>query len=237
MKTKLLLIAGMLVLLLSSCIDEIFIRGNGIPASEARLVPAFSTVSSEGPFEVHITSGDKHEVLLNAESNLLQFIETDVRGNNLRLHVQGLRGLKNRLPVEVFITVPHIDGLVQSGSGHITTGWLDNESMSYVVSGSGSIESSVDAHVLDAAVSGSGELLISGAVRNANLAVSGSGKIDGWDLFVYDCDVKISGSGDVWVDVEHFLKAVISGSGHVFFSGTPQIETVVSGSGGIIHKN
>lgn len=237
MKTKLLLVAGVLVLLLASCIDEIFIRGNGIPASEARLVPAFSSVSSEGPFEVHITSGDKHEVLVHAESNLLQFIETDVRGNNLRLHVQGLRTLKNRLPVEVFITVPYIEGLVQSGSGLITTGWITSESMSYVVSGSGSIESSVDALDIDAVVSGSGDLLISGGARNAHLAVSGSGKIDGWDLFVYDCNAKISGSGDVWIDVEHYLKAVISGSGHVFFSGTPHIETVVSGSGGVIHKN
>lgn len=237
MKTKLLLIAGAMIFMFASCIDEIFIRGNGIAASEARLVPAFSSISSEGPFEVHVSLGDEHEVVVHAESNLIPYIEADVRGDHLRLHVSGLHGLKNRLPIEVFVKVPHLDGLVQSGSGTISTGWLSAETMSYVVSGSGNIESSVEADEVDAVVSGSGVLYVTGVAGEAHMAVSGSGSIDAWDFLLRDCDVKVSGSGDVWVDVDRYLKAVISGSGHVYYSGTPHIETVVSGSGGVIHKN
>lgn len=237
MKTKLLLIAGVLVCTFTSCIDEIFIRGNGIADSEARIVPAFTSVASEGPFEVHVSYGTDHEVVIHAESNLIPYIETDVRGGNLRLHVKGLHGLNNRLPIEVFVQVPHLEALVQSGSGFISTGWLSAESVNFVVSGSGSIESSVEADVIDGVVSGSGFLYLTGVAGESFLTVSGSGEIDAWDLLVRDCDVKVSGSGDVWVDVDRFLKAVISGSGHVYYSGTPHVESVVSGSGGVIHKN
>jgi hypothetical protein len=237
MKTKLLLITGVIILSVTSCMDDLFIRGNGIPANEGRLVSEFTSISSEGNFEVHITPGDSYEVLMHAESNLLPYIETDVKGGNLKIHVRGLHGLRNRLPMEVFITMPYLNSIAQSGSGIITTGWFEAETFTCVISGSGGIETSVEADVVDAVISGSGTLVISGVASNAALVISGSGTIDAWDLSVDRCDARISGSGDVWIDVDSYLKAVISGSGNVYYSGTPQLETVVSGSGSVIHKN
>ena len=239
MKTIQLLVAGAVLLILATtgCTDDFIIRGNGIAASEARLTPAFSSVSSEGNFDVHITSGPEFDVVVHAETNLLPYIETDVRGNNLKIHTRGLSSLRNRMPMEVFVTVPYIEGVVQSGSGSITTGFFEGEEFSFVVSGSGSIETSVDALLIDAVVSGSGLLYISGTSRVAGMIVSGSGEIDAWDLDVRDCDAKVSGSGEVWVYVERRLKTVISGSGNVFYGGNPVVESQVSGSGSVIHKN
>lgn len=226
-----------IMLLFTSCIEDYIIRGNGIPESEYRLVSEFSSVSSEGNFQVHITSGDAHEVLVKSESNLLPYILTDVEGRNLRIRVQGIHNLMSQLPIEVYITVPEISGIVQSGSGVITTGWFEGESFSMVVSGSGSINTSLDADFVETVLSGSGNLHVAGQTEDASLVLSGSGRIDALDLEVSSCDAKISGSGDIWVDVEDYLKAVISGSGNVIYSGSPVIETVVSGSGGVFHKN
>lgn len=239
MKTIKLLFAASVVLLFTTtgCVDDFFIRGNGIPVSEARLTSAFTSVASEGNFDVHISHGPEFEVLVHAESNLLPFIETDVRGGNLRIYTRGLHSLNNRRPMEVFITVPYLEGIVQSGSGSITTGFFEGDEFNLVVSGSGSIETSVNALSLDAVVSGSGLLFISGTCRVADMIVSGSGEIDAWDLDLRDCDAKVSGSGDVWVYVERRLKAIVSGSGNVFFGGYPIVESQVSGSGGVIHKN
>lgn len=239
MKTIQLLVAGAVLQLIATtgCVDDLIIRGNGIPGSEARLVPAFSSVSSEGDFDVHISPGPEFDVVVHAESNLLPFIETDVRHGNLKIHTRGLHSLRNRLPVEVFVTVPYIDGIVQSGSGSITTGFFEGDEFNFVVSGSGSIETAVDALSIDAVVSGSGLLYISGSSRAADIVISGSGEIDAWDLEVRDCDAKISGSGNLWIYVERYLTAAISGSGNVFYGGFPSVETHVSGSGSVIHKN
>lgn len=237
MKTKLLLFTGAVVLLLTSCIDELFIQGNGIPAVENRTVSDFSSVSSEGHFEVHIIQDEAPEVVIHAESNVMPFIKTTVNGGHLRIQTRGLHGIRNRLPIEVFIKAPTIESMVQSGSGWIKTGWLTGEAINYVVSGSGRIETSVEADNVDAVVSGSGELFISGIATDSHMAVSGSGEIEGWDFSTGRCEVKVSGSGDVWVHVDDYLKAVVSGSGHVFYSGTPFVDMAVSGSGGVIHKN
>lgn len=95
----------------------------------------------------------------------------------------------------------------------------------------------MDARIVNAVVSGSGNIFFSGIVRDAILTISGSGKIDAGNLLVRNCDVKISGSGDVWTDVDHYLKVVILGSGNVYYMGSPLLETEVSGSGSVIHKN
>lgn len=239
MKTIQLITVGLVLLLFSatSCIDDLIIRGNGIEVSEARLTNHFSKVKSEGDFDVHISPGAEYDILIEAESNLIPYIETNVTGNTLRIHTQGLRNLRNQLPMKVFITTPYIEAITQSGSGIITTGYFEGEHFNATVSGSGIIETALDADQVDGVVSGSGSLYLSGAATNAGFLISGSGKIDAWDLSLSSCEATISGSGSSWVNARRFLKANISGSGNVFYSGTPAVEAHISGSGNVIREN
>lgn len=221
----------------TSCIDDFTIRGNGIEGTEGRITPGFDQVKSEGVFDVHITNGDDYDVVITAESNILPYIETDVHNDQLVIHTRGLHNIRNRLPIEVFVTTPHLHGIKQSGSGIITTGYFTANNVDLVISGSGRIETAMDADYIDAVVSGSGNLYISGAAVDGDFMVSGSGKIDAYDLSIRDCDAKISGSGSIWTTVEHYLKATISGSGNIFYGGTPVVEMHISGSGNVIQEN
>lgn len=239
MKTIKLIVLGAFALLLSTtgCIEDFTIRGNGIEATEGRITPYFEKVKSEGSFDVHITNGDEHEIVITAESNILPYIETDVNGGTLRLHIRGLHHIKNHLPMKVFITTPYLEGIKQSGSGIVTTGYFSSDDMDIIVSGSGSIETAVDAISVDALVSGSGSIFLSGDAVDADYTVSGSGTIDAHDLMIRDCEARISGSGNVRTSVERYLSAVISGSGNVYYNGSPAIETHISGSGNLIREN
>jgi hypothetical protein len=221
----------------TGCINELLVDGNGISATEARITPDFSKIKSEGEFDIHITQGDEFDILVEAESNLIQYIETEVNGNTLRIHTRGLRDLKNSLPMEIFITVPFIEEIKQSGSGNIITGFFEGNHFEFAISGSGSIETAIGANTVDGIVSGSGSLFVSGIANSADFVISGSGQIDAWDMELKNCEATISGSGSMWVSVEQFLKAIISGSGSVYYSGTPEIETRISGSGNIFHEN
>ena len=239
MKTINLLIISAVVLLFSttSCVDDLFVSGNGIEANEARLTNHFSKVKSEGAFDVHISPGAEYDILIEAESNLIPYIETDVNGNTLRIHTRGLRNLNNSLPMKVFITTPFIENITQSGSGIITTGYFEGEHFDITLSGSGRIETAVDARSLDGIISGSGSVYISGGADDADFLVSGSGELDAWDLSLRNCEAIISGSGSMWVNAQRFLKANISGSGNIFYNGSPAIEKHISGSGNVIREN
>ncbi len=239
MKTIKLFLVGSIIVLFgaTSCLEDFTIRGNGIPATEGRITLDFNEVQSEGEFDVHITNGDELEVVVNAESNILPYIETNVNRDKLKIYVRGFHNVKNRLPMEVYITTPYLKGITQSGSGIITTDYFTTNNMDVVISGSGRIQTAVDALSLDAVISGSGNLDISGNSNFGDFLVSGSGKINAYDLTLNNCEASISGSGNMWVNVENHLKASISGSGSIYYSGNPGIEKHISGSGNVIPYN
>ena len=239
MKTIKLFLFGSAIILLgaTSCIDDFTISGNGIPATEGRITLDFKEVKSEGEFDVHITHGDEFEVVVNAESNIIPYIETNVNNNKLRVYIRGLHNVKNRLPMEIYITTPYLEGITQSGSGIITTDYFTTNDMDIAISGSGKIETAVDAHNIDASISGSGNLDLSGFSNNGDFFISGSGKINADALELRNCETTISGSGNIWINVDNYLKASISGSGNVFYYGNPSIEKHISGSGNVIPYN
>lgn len=235
MKTiKQLLFFTMLLFAATSCFEDFTIRGNGIAASQGRTVSSFNKVKSAGDFEIHITKGDVSEVVINAEENLISYIETSVSGNTLLIDIPGWHNVKHRLPMKVYVTVPSLESVKQSGSGNITTGFFESEKFELFISGSGSITTAVNANSITAGISGSGWMKISGDANQSDLSISGSGNIDSYDLAVDNCVAHISGSGDVKVNAEKSIFAKISGSGSIYYLGNPEIETNISGSGKVI---
>lgn len=239
MKTiKLLFLGGLAILLATtSCIDDLRVEGNGIPATENRNTSSFNKVKSSGSFDVYIEKGETFEVSVRAEENLLHHIETHVSGDHLNIDVHGINSLRNTLPMEVFITMPELNGVNQSGSGLITTDRFETKKMDLSLSGSGLINTSFDADQVEVSISGSGTLKLAGEAKEAYLRISGSGKIEATQLELNECQADISGSGNMAVSVDEYLEAVISGSGNVLYYGSPEVKTHISGSGHVTRNN
>jgi hypothetical protein len=238
MKTiKQFTIYTMLLFAATSCIEEFNIRGNGIEATETRPVSTFSKVRSSGDFDIQITKGDEFEILVTAEENILPYIETTVSNNTLHIDIKGVHNVRNRLPMTVFITLPDLESVKQSGSGSIVTGFFTGEKMEIAISGSGSVSTSVDVNYIEANISGSGWINVTGDAYESDFTISGSGNIDGSELTVDDCSANISGSGNMQINAVKTITARISGSGNIYYSGNPVTELNISGSGKIIHRN
>ncbi|MBY0434028.1 MAG: DUF2807 domain-containing protein [Cyclobacteriaceae bacterium] len=102
------------------------------------------------------------------------------------------------------------------------------------VSGSGKVMISSIAVRDDAdmGVSGSGKIIASGTARSVKANISGSGQVLAANLETDKCEVRISGSGDVEINVKSDLDANISGSGSVTYKGSPsRVNSHSSGSG------
>lgn len=239
MKTRKLLLPIILILFslsLSSCLDLIDgIDGNNNPTTETRNVSYFTGVISRGCFDVRIIQGSTSEVVINAESNLLQFIETQVRGNNLVIKTHNSRRLNNHRSMIITITMPEIDKIELDGSGTITADAVDAQELDINLSGSGQIDLDISVDHLYGTISGSGHVNLSGFANYGKLNISGSGKLDARNLIQDRCIARISGSGRMYVFVNDFLDATISGSGDIYYDGNPSITSHISGSGRVIH--
>lgn len=237
--TKIQILAASVLLLFisTSCLDELFIEGNGIQRTEKRSDEGFNEIASSGDFEVHVTLGLSYSIEITAESNLLPYISTEVDGKKLKIRTTGIHSLRQTLPIEIYITTPALNGVSISGSGFIETGSFLSDNFYAHISGSGDIITKVNCNKIDANVSGSGILTISGIADYTRFLISGSGKIKSYNLEQNDCDATISGSGDMYVNVASTIDAHISGSGKVFYINYPAIRTSISGSGGVVDKN
>lgn len=236
-KQFIFIISAVILLGTSSCIDDMRVKGNGIQASEGRIVSEFVKVKSAGSFDVHITKGDIFEVIVSADENVIQHIDTYVSGGVLKLETNGTLNIQNKLPMEIFITTPALEGIKLSGSGNITSDYFLSEQMDVILSGSGNIRTAFDTDKADVNISGSGKIELSGFASKSNFNISGSGNIDASELSTVDCFTSTSGSGDMWITIDRHLEARISGSGNVYYYGEPTVETKISGSGNVMNRN
>lgn len=236
-KTPLLIALFALLIGTSSCVDDIFLEGNGIVETEFRRASGFDAVSSSGDFDVTIVPGDEYSVEITAESNLLSYIETDVVGNTLKIRTRGMYSLRDHRTIEIYITTPVLNGVALSGSGIIKTGSFLSDDFRVTLSGSGDIDTQISSETLKADVSGSGSIFIEGDTFESEFVISGSGKIKSYDLEQNVCQATISGSGDMYVNVSEAIDAHISGSGRVYYINYPVVHTSISGSGGVVDKN
>lgn len=237
MRNILIMLSIALLALTSSCLDKFGVKGNRIVQTEQRTTTNFDEVTSSGSFDVYLMPGDEPSIEVTAESNLLPYIETDIDGDRLKIRTRGANFLINHDPMEIYITSPNVNKIQLSGSGFIETGNFQSDQFEISLSGSGTIRTSVEANDLDMSISGSGKILVDGYSRNSNINISGSGRIEAYDLSLEYCDVRISGSGDTYLNVEKNLDVSISGSGNVHFINSPSITSHISGSGKIINNN
>jgi len=215
------------------------IKGNGQMKKETREVSDFTSLSSKGSMNVQISYGNSNSVQIEADENLLPYIETTVENGRLIIQSKKKVNLKSKSKMTVYVSMTKINSLQLSGSGNIDgEGAFTNSGKTDIgISGSGNIKLKFGSFGnLDLALSGSGNMDLKGdATNNITAAVSGSGNIECSDISSNDVDAKISGSGNIKVYANKSIDAKISGSGNVFYRGSASnISSKVAGSGKVI---
>ena len=207
------------------------IRGSGNVAEETREVGSFTGVALAGIGELTIEVSEGESLRIEAEDNLMPYLEAEVRNGMLKIGVQDGVNLNPTRPVRFYLTVEELDTIVLSGSGNIEAPDLGAERFSVTISGSGDVEmGDLSADTLDVVISGSGNLDIAGGrVEEQDITISGSGEYQAGDLSSESVQITISGSGNATVWATESLDVRISGSGSVNYYGNPR--TTFSGSG------
>ena len=233
---KILLLTLPVILVLSACnfVGGKKVRGNGSIQTTDRSVESFRGVSSSGSFDIYVSSGPQ-AVKIEAEENLLQYIETEVRDGILRVRTKEGYRLRPNKDVKIFVTNPTFNKIHSSGSGNIIgeNKITSSEKLDVSVSGSADVKLEVDAPEVESSISGSGNTDLRGNTRVFETRISGSGNVNAMELMSEETTVKISGSGDVSVFASVKLKVNVTGSGDVRYKGNANVESKITGGGGV----
>ncbi|GEP96822.1 DUF2807 domain-containing protein [Chitinophaga cymbidii] len=233
-------------LLLSACIlatagvqAQQKITGSGGVKKETRDAGRpFDEIAVSGQYKVYVSQGSRQEVTVEAEENLLPYIETKIDGDELGIGTKRGYNIRPTKDVVVRITVVKLDAIAASGSSNFfSEGSIKGDDLEISLSGKSLAELSLDYNKLEVNVSGDGKVKLNGRADKSEIAISGSADIAAADLKSRDVEIAISGNGNAHVQANGKLEVAISGSGKVKYRGSPSsVEQSVSGQGKIVKE-
>jgi len=195
-----------------ACDKYMQIIGNGIIKKENRVLQTFDEIKIDGSMDLIAICGTAQKVELEADSNLISLIKTDVIDKTLHVYSENNYSSKNNQVI--YISIDNLSKITLNGSSSIKISDLSNE-------------------LFEISINGSGNIKADGKTKVFNIDINGSGSIQSEKLEAKNVYVNISGSGNAEIKAIDTLDISITGSGNVIFSGDPNItnqEIVGSGS-------
>jgi hypothetical protein len=206
--------------------------------TEQRNLTGFTGVETHGSIDI-IASQGNYNIKIEADQNLLQYVETNIENGRLIVRFKDGISLMHFNGAKVYVTAPELNAFETHGSGNISSqGKIsDKNKIDIAISGSGDIQLELDCPEIKTGTHGSGNITLSGETKNLSSRTSGSGDVKAANLKAESVKVSIHGSGDTEVFASESLEADISGSGDVHYKGAPKVNTSVHGSGSVTKMN
>lgn len=209
--------------------------GSGRAASETRAVSGFHGVELAVTGTLDIVTGDREELVVEADDNLLPLIETTVRGDGtLLITSKSGEGIEVKSPLHFKLSAKALDKITLTSSGNVHAhGKLAADRMNVSLPGSGNIAiDRLEAGALEVSLAGSGTIRVAaGGAASQQVKVNGSGDYEAGQFRTDVAKVSVNGSGACRVWAEKTLDVSSNGSGDVTYHGGAQVRQRVTGSG------
>lgn len=212
------------------------VRGNGNIIKQTREASGFSGVSVGGVYNVYLTQGSTESVIVEADENLLPYIETEVRGNTLEIRTRKNTNIKDHKEMNIYVSLKDFDHIHSGGASNVYAETeLSGGTVELHSGGASDMKLGVvQANSFEGRISGSSDITLSGNTQDADIRVSGSGDFKGANFKAEDVTVRVSGSGDADIHASESVDASASGSGDIKVHGRPSRKNYnTSGSGDI----
>lgn len=196
----------------NTCID-----GQGAIVSETRSLGNFNSIDNFIFADILITQGSLEDVIIEAQQNILDQLNTVVASDELRLTVD--RCIDIDEAIKVHITIPDIRSLMLTGVGDFIA------------------QNEFDLTDLSVTLTGVGDFNLQGTTTNFDISMVGAGDVKAFALNADICDINLTGTGDAEVFVKDELDVTITGTGSVFYKGDPTITSNITGTGSLVDAN
>ena len=174
------------------------VNGNGEVITKVFQTSDYDKISGRNSLDIILVEGKEGTITVEAESNIMQHLEVEVKGDRLEIGIEDGYNINTRKGIQITVTVEKISSLNMAGSGDITsTIKLKSRNMNISVAGSGDISAfNLKANNVDASIAGSGDVSVycTGGELQASIVGSGDLRYKGAPSKIKK---NIMGSGDI----------------------------------------
>lgn len=188
-------LASVALLAITASCDMNCIRGEGNLTSEDRNPGTYESVKLKIPATVKLTQGTSFQTRIEAQTNLLKYIKTNISRDYLEITSDECIG-ENK-GITIYITTPTIKLLSIEGSGDIeTTAPINTSKLELAIKGSGDIHLDATAEMVYVGIKGSGNIVLKGSSKQQFIKIDGSGNYKASEWPTENTEVNVNGSGN-----------------------------------------
>lgn len=210
--------------------------GNGNVKEEVRDCNKFDAISVARGMNVYVTQGPETRVVVVADENLLEYIETDVSDRTLRITcTKGIHKAKSK---KVMVTVPNLEKVnATAGSNFFTETPIKISSLEIRATAGSNIHFNMEEGEAEISASAGSNIFLSGNTKSMKVKANSGSNVKAGELLVGTVEAKVSSGANIWLNVSGNLHAEASSGGNIFYTGTPGQLEVNKSSGGNVIKN
>lgn len=212
------------------------VNGSGNMVEETREVSGISGVNLSTIGDMIIELGDKESLRIEAEDNLIEYFETEVRNGKLIIGTRDNVSLNPTKPVNYYLTVNGLDTIEISSVGNIIAPDLQAEKFTINIDSTGDLDmGELIADSLDVDIDSNGDVNIAGGeVNSQKVTIDSTGNYTAKNLASENADVLINSTGNATVWVSDQLKASLNSTGNVRYRGNPTLDASSNSTGDVI---
>ncbi len=218
-----------------------FLLGTTVQAGrQTRQVSGFHGVSVSSGIDLYLTQKDVEEVVVDADSDDLEKIITEVEGGILKIYIKQNSWMNldwNSDPRKVYVSFKTLDKLYASaGSDVVSQSLLKLDKLDLDASSGSDIELELDANELNVEASSGSDIELKGKASYMQVSASSGSDIDAGELVTKKCNASTSSGSDIRIQVTEELEANASSGGDISYSGNPSQKDINESSGGDVSK-
>jgi len=215
------------------------VRGSGHIITENRTASGFSSIDVSGAIDVYIKQDPTTSVKVEADDNILQYIEVHTDGSTLEIHTEDNIRLKPSHKIKVYVSNSEYKDLQVGGASSIRS---ENEitsadALNVDIGGASEGILEVNAPKVSVNVSGASKANIKGKTKDFEGGASGASEIRGFDLLTENADVDASGASNIEVYASVKIAGQASGASSVNYKGNAQASVEKSGASSVNKKD
>ena len=212
------------------------VKGDGNVKEKVREVGEFHGVRVTSGMNVHLVQGELQKVVVSADANLHDLIETNVEDGILE--IKALANIWRAEKKEVIVTTPDLSEITgTAGSNVFTDNRLKAGKIHIKGSAGSNLHISINGQNMEVSANSGSNIYIEGTANELIIRTSSGANIKAGELLTPKCDAKASSGGNLWITAGNVLSADASSGGNIFYSGSPEtINSNTSSGGNIIKK-
>jgi len=222
------LVSFALFLALPSCqiADNRVLAGDGQVVTNTIALERFENIELSGMFHVVLTRGNNPQVIIEADSNLMERVEVQVKEGTLTISTRDKIILKPTR-MKLTITYPELTRVSISGACKVQSEEpVESRELSFDISGAAEIDLIVNTRILRTELSGAGNIRLEGEAGIHYADLSGASNLKSSSLITRETRIDLSGAGSAEVYASDLLEASLSGVGSIRYYGSPAEKTV-----------